>query len=93
MKGKDSQGEDSLIGATRSRGMRWRRSKSRRSLRKPSKRSRPSPPEPIYPIDHDEFAEVEETDRLLLSALRYWEVERDLMEERVAAMTSVSTGL
>ncbi|PYL44072.1 MAG: hypothetical protein DMF42_02245 [Verrucomicrobia bacterium] len=73
--------------------MRWRRSKSRRSLRKPSKRSRPSPPEPIYPIDHDEFAEVEETDRLLLSALRYWEVERDLMEERVAAMTSVSTGL
>jgi hypothetical protein len=25
-------------------------------------------------------------DRLLLSALKYWEVERDLIEERLAAM-------
>jgi hypothetical protein len=29
--------------------------------------------------------EAEETDRLLLSSLRYWEVERDLIEERLAA--------
>jgi hypothetical protein len=32
-----------------------------------------------------ESAEAEETDRLLLSSLRYWEVERDLIEERLAA--------
>jgi hypothetical protein len=27
-------------------------------------------------------------DRLLLSALKYWEVERDLIEERLAVMRS-----
>jgi hypothetical protein len=32
-----------------------------------------------------ESAEAEETDRLLLSSLRYWEIERDLIEERLAA--------
>jgi hypothetical protein len=76
------------MGAARSRGVRWT-SKSRRRPQKARKRLRPSP----EPIDHDEFAEVEEIDRLLLSALRYWEVERDLMEERVAAITSVSARL
>lgn len=35
-------------------------------------------------MDDDEFAQAEEIDRLLLSSLRYWEVERDLIEERVA---------
>ena len=29
-------------------------------------------------------AEGEEVDRLLLSSLRFWEVERDLIEERIA---------
>ncbi len=37
-------------------------------------------------MDDAEFAQAEETDRLLLSSLRYWEVERDLIEERVAAI-------
>jgi endonuclease/exonuclease/phosphatase family metal-dependent hydrolase len=37
-----------------------------------------------------ESAELEETDRLLLSALRYWEVQHDLIEERIAAIRSVS---
>jgi hypothetical protein len=36
-------------------------------------------------MDEDEYAEVEETNRLLLSALRYWEVEPDLIEECMAA--------
>jgi hypothetical protein len=36
-------------------------------------------------IDGDESADTEETDRLLLSSLRFWEVERDLIEERLAA--------
>ena len=34
--------------------------------------------------DADESAQPEKIDRLLLSSLRYWEVERDLMDERVA---------
>jgi hypothetical protein len=29
-------------------------------------------------------------DKLLLSALKYWEVERDLIEERVATMRSAT---
>ena len=41
-------------------------------------------------IEYDESAELEETDRLLLSALRYWEVQHDLIEERIAAIRSVS---
>jgi hypothetical protein len=32
-----------------------------------------------------ESVEAEENDRLLLSSLKYWEVERDLIEERLAA--------
>ena len=36
--------------------------------------------------DADESAEAEEIDSLLLSSLRYWEVERDLMEERMAQL-------
>ena len=70
------------MGATRSRGMRWRRSKSRRRRQKARKGLRPSPSEPVI---REEFAEAEAIDRLLVSALRYWEVERDLIEERTAA--------
>jgi hypothetical protein len=36
-------------------------------------------------MDDNESAQAEEIDRLLLSSLRFWEVERDLIEERVAA--------
>jgi hypothetical protein len=32
-----------------------------------------------------ESGEPEQTDRLLVSALRFWEVERDLIDERLAA--------
>jgi hypothetical protein len=37
-------------------------------------------------IDADESARDEETGSLLLSSLRYWEVERDLIEERMARL-------
>jgi hypothetical protein len=36
-------------------------------------------------MDDNESAQAEEIDRLLLSSLRFWEVERDLIEERMAA--------
>jgi hypothetical protein len=36
--------------------------------------------------DSNETSQFEPTHRLLLSALRYWEVEHDLIEERIAAM-------
>jgi hypothetical protein len=41
-------------------------------------------------IEYDESAEFEETDRLLLSALRYWEVQHDLIEERIAAISATA---
>jgi hypothetical protein len=37
-------------------------------------------------MDDSQFVQVEETDRLLVSSLKFWEVERDLIEERMAAM-------
>jgi hypothetical protein len=38
-------------------------------------------------MDDAEFAQTEEIDRLVVSSLRFWEVERDLIEERMAAMS------
>jgi hypothetical protein len=35
-------------------------------------------------MDEDESAQAEDIDRLLLSSLKFWEVERDLIEERMA---------
>jgi hypothetical protein len=75
------------MGAARSRGVRWRTSKSRRRSQKTSKRFGASQPERI---EYDESAEFEQPDRLFLSALRYWEVQHDLIEERIAAIRSVS---
>jgi hypothetical protein len=75
------------MGAARSLCVRGRTSKSRRRRQKTSKRLGASQPERI---DYDESAALEETDRLLLSALSYWEVQHDLIEERIAAIRSVS---
>jgi hypothetical protein len=69
--------------AIRPKRAKWRTLKFKRRLRKLSKRSGTSQPETM---DDNESAQAEEIDRLLLSSLRYWEVERDLIEERVAAM-------
>ena len=69
------------MGATRPKRGRWRTLKFKRRPRKLSKPVETSP----ETIDENESAEAEEIDRLLLSSLRYWEVERDLIEERTAA--------
>jgi hypothetical protein len=52
-------------------------------MRKSNKRPRPWQRQPT---DRDEAAEVEAPDRLLLSALKFWEVERDLIGERMGAI-------
>jgi hypothetical protein len=76
------QGKTSM-GAARPRRTNLRTSKSRRRLQKSNKRSGALW---LETVDHDEFAQTEEIDRLLLSSLRLWEVERDLIEERIAAI-------
>ncbi len=61
---------------------RWRTSKSKRRTCRAGKRSAAWRPQMM---NGDESVEPEEIDRLLLSSLRLWEVERDLIEERMAA--------
>jgi hypothetical protein len=70
--------------ATRPKRAKWRALKFKRRSRKLSKCSGTSQSETM---DDNEATEAEEIDRLLLSSLRFWEVERDLIEERVAAMS------
>ena len=72
------------MGAIRAKRAKWRTLKFKRRPRKVSKPPGTSPPEAI---DDIESAEAEEIDRLLVSSLRFWEVERDLIEERMAAMS------
>jgi hypothetical protein len=63
----------------------WRRVKSRRKLEKPAKDLGRKT------IESNGSVQSEEPDRLLLSALNYWEVRRDLIEERLAAVRSAAT--
>jgi hypothetical protein len=58
---------------------RWRMSKSKRRRQRSSK---PSEPWRLEKSDDNGSRAAEGIDKLLLSALRYWEVERDLIEER-----------
>jgi hypothetical protein len=37
-------------------------------------------------INNEETTDVEQTPSLLVSSLKYWEVERDLIDERLAAI-------
>jgi hypothetical protein len=60
-------------------------SKARCRSQTSSKRSSPSRPQAS---DDNESAEAEEIDTLLLSSLGYWEIKRDLIEERMAAIGS-----
>lgn len=70
------------MGATRAK-RKWRALKFKRRPRKLSKPSEVSPPN----ISGDNGSiEAEEIDRLLLSSLKFWEVERDLIDERMTAM-------
>jgi hypothetical protein len=73
-----------VTGEARPRRARWRRAKSRRRRQKAAK-----DPEQKS-MQHAESIYDEPSDRLLLSALKYWEVERDLIEERLAAMRSAA---
>jgi len=41
-------------------------------------------------LHDDATTQVESTRSLLLSSLKYWEVERDLIEERIAALKSLT---
>ena len=60
-----------------------RTSKPRRTRRKSSKGPGAWWPERL---DADQTTEAEKIDSLLLSALTAWEVDRDLIEERMAAI-------
>jgi hypothetical protein len=71
-----------VTGAARRRRGKWRRAKSRRNLQRAAKDSGPNT------VDPDESLSCDQHDRLLLSALKYWEVERDLIEERLATRRS-----
>jgi len=70
--------------AQRGRG-RWRRTKSRRKLDKVLKNQGRNT------VRANQSVGGEPTDKLLLSALKYWEVERDLIEERLASMRRSAT--
>jgi hypothetical protein len=61
----------------------WRMPKSKRRSQTSSRHSGALWPETV---DADESAEAGEIDRLLLSSLRYWGTERDLIEERMAQL-------
>jgi hypothetical protein len=69
------------MGAGRSRDMRSRRSKPKRRAQRSSKHYESALHEMT---GDDESPRLEPTHSLLLSSLRFWEVERDLIEERVA---------
>ena len=73
-----------VTGAGARRRGRWRRAKSKRKLEKAGK----NPERDTSAIDQSR--DIEQTDRLLLSALKYWEVERDLIEERLDTMRSAT---
>lgn len=70
-------------GAQPKRG-KWRRGKSRRKLEKAAKNTGQKTLAP------DEAMNRDQPDKLLLSALNYWEVERELIEERLASIRSAT---
>ena len=73
-----------VTGGARPRRGKWRRAKARRKLQKAVKDSGQTTTAPNEALHRDQ------PDRLLLSALKYWEVERDLIEERLATMRSAT---
>jgi hypothetical protein len=71
------------MGAGRTTGTRSRNSKFKRRRRTSAKLSGKLRPQIIA---NEETTDVERTSSLLFSSLRYWEVERDLIDERLAAI-------
>jgi hypothetical protein len=80
--GKEAKDGTMVIGAARGRRRKWRRGKPERKRQKAAKDSGPKTLKP------DEALRCDQPDTLLLSALKYWEVERDLIEERLDARRS-----
>ena len=74
------------MGAGRTTRTRSRNSKSKRRRRSSAKLSGKSRP---LMIANEETTDVDRTPSLLFSSLRYWEVERDLIDERLATRKSV----
>ena len=74
---------ESLMGAARGKRGKWRTSKFRRRPERSIKCLPASQPETM----DNESAQDGQIDRLLLSSLTFWEVERDLIEERMATMS------
>lgn len=72
-----------VTGGARVRRGKWRRAKAQRKLQK-AKDSRLKTTTPNEAVQRDQ------PDRLLVSALKYWEVERDLIEERLANIRSAT---
>lgn len=70
-----------VTGGARPRRGRWRRAKSKRKLEKAAKQKTVAPEEAMH---------RDQPDRLLLSALNYWEVERELIEERLSNIRSAT---
>src|SRR6476660_4237393 len=76
--GQREQKERTMVtGAARRGRGRWKRVKSRRKLERTAKNQGEKT------LERDEPLQGDQADRLLLSALKYWEVERDLIEERL----------
>ena len=73
-----------VTGAGQRRRGRWRRAKSRRKLEGPAKNSERDTKAIDKSLRNDQ------PDRLLLSALKYWEVERDLIDERLATRSAAA---
>jgi len=73
-----------VTGGARPRRGKWRRAKARRKLQKTAKASGKKA------TAANDALHRSQPDRLLLSALKYWEVERDLIEERLASMRSAT---
>ena len=73
-----------VTGAARRGRGRWRRAKSRGKLERAAKN------QGRKTMAANESDGCDPPDRLLLSALKYWEVERDLIEERLTAMRSAT---
>ena len=73
-----------VTGAARRGRGRWRRAKSTRKLEKAAKN------QGRKTMEANESGGCDAPDRLLLSALKYWEVERDLIEERLTARRSAT---
>ena len=74
-------GLSGLLMAARPKGRGWRIPKSKGRSQTSSRRCSGAPWRET--VEGEESGQAEEIDRLLLSSLKYWEVERHLIEERL----------